>query len=81
MADCKHEALVLLNKSNKLRCRHCHLTISEGELEKDYCPECLEENGVKRYDFEPYEADDTGSVHYACEKCGQLIELNSDETN
>lgn len=81
MADCKHEALVLLNKDNKLRCRHCHLTISEDELETDYCPECFEENGIRRYDFEPYEAGDATNIHYACEKCGHLIEVDSEEAN
>jgi hypothetical protein len=74
MPRCKHETLVLLAPaSKKRRCRHCHLTIGEEELDKGYCPECYEAYGVKRRDFEAIEADEKADSRYSCEKCGAII--------
>jgi len=53
MEDCKHEILRLLPvKNNRLRCRHCHLSITEEELGNDCCPECLSAYKIRRRDFE-----------------------------
>ena len=74
MTDCNHQTLILLEpEGQKLRCRHCHLTIDEQELAGDYCPECYKASGVRRHDFEQLESDDDGQVRYSCEKCGIII--------
>lgn len=76
MTSCKHSQLVLLaeNKKSRLRCRHCHLTISPEELTEGYCPECFEIDGKKRYDFEKLEVKKSQITKYRCEKCGIIIE-------
>jgi hypothetical protein len=74
MPPCRHQNLVLIAPSNnKMRCRHCHLTIDEEELADGYCPECYEAQGVKRCDFEALEPEDDGKVRYCCENCGAII--------
>ena len=74
MSSCKHEVLTLVPiKNNKLRCRHCHLIISEDELGHDCCPECLEVHKVKRRDFERIVENDN-TIRYCCEQCGAVIE-------
>ena len=74
MTSCRHHNLVLLpQKENRLRCRHCHLTIKAKELEENYCPECFETHGARRYDFEEVEERETEVVRYSCEKCGAII--------
>ena len=74
MAACRHKSLILLApQGKKLRCRHCHLTIDETELEDGFCPECYEVSGEKRRDFEQLESEDDGIVRYGCEKCGVII--------
>jgi len=76
MTSCRHNKLVLLEKrSNKVRCRHCHLTIDEKELRSGYCPECQEVYGVRRRDFEEVKTKDEGAVVYRCEDCGTLITI------
>jgi len=76
MTSCRHNKLVLLEKrSNKVRCRHCHLTIDEKELRSGYCPECQEVCGVRRRDFEEVKTKDAGAVVYCCEDCGTLITI------
>lgn len=78
MESCAHKNLVLIKKpDNKLRCRHCYLTISRDELESDFCPECWETDGIKRRDFEKVEQNDNGSEIYRCEDCG--IPINTGE--
>ena len=75
MDSCKHRYLELLpERKKRLRCRHCHLTITADELSDGYCPECFESQGRKRYDFEELKPIKTGKVRYRCETCGVIIE-------
>lgn len=75
MTRCKHQTLVLLTQhGQKIRCRHCHLTINEGEVGDGYCPECYEVAGVRRSDFERIEAEVDEKIRYSCEQCGAIIE-------
>jgi hypothetical protein len=75
MKTCKHEILRLVpQKKNRLRCRHCHLTITEDELGTGVCPECFEVHKVQRRDFEEVPAEDSGANQYCCEGCGMVIE-------
>jgi hypothetical protein len=75
MTSCRHLHLVLLpRQKNRLRCRHCHLTITAEELPGGYCPECSEAHGKKLYDFEEVQAIDQGKTRYQCEQCGVIIE-------
>jgi len=75
MTSCEHKNLVLIKKpEGRLRCRHCYLTISDEELESDFCPECWETNGVRRRDFEKIVEKDRDTDSYRCEECGILVE-------
>ena len=75
MKSCNHNTLVLLpEKKGRLRCRHCHLTITSGELGDSYCPECYETHSEKRYDFDEIDGEESGPARYRCEDCGVLIE-------
>ena len=75
MEPCKHAVLTLLpGKGNRLRCRHCHLTITEEELAGGCCPECLTVRKERRSDFEKIIAADSGASRYCCESCGMVIE-------
>jgi hypothetical protein len=75
MNSCNHEVMTLAPvQKNRLRCRYCHLTITEDELGNDCCPECLEVHKVKRRDFEKLPAEGSGTVRYCCERCGMMIE-------
>ncbi len=75
--QCPHKNLLLLPApKDRLRCRHCALTIKSDELSSRYCPECYEATGSKRYDFDEVEEPIDGSVQYRCEDCGMLIQLN-----
>ncbi len=74
MASCDHQNLMLLPEKNRLRCQRCHLTIKAEELDGNYCPECLEIDGKKRYDFEDIATIKPGTVRYRCEGCGIIIE-------
>ena len=75
MTFCSHNQIRLLpKKKNRLRCRHCHLTIKAEELGNNYCPECFETYRKKRYDFEEMEEEDRGTVRYVCEECNIIIE-------
>lgn len=77
MTTCSHSQLVLLKENEKrLRCRHCHLTIKADELKGGYCPECYEESGVRRYDFEEVQAEEPDKVRYRCEGCNAIIEAD-----
>ena len=70
MASCKHRNLLLLPQpKDRIRCRHCHLTIKRDELRNRYCPECYETTGVKRFDFEEVAATKSDTVQYLCEDC------------
>ena len=73
MTRCRHHHLALMpQKSQRLRCRRCHLTIAADELRGGYCPECYETSGVKHDDFE--ELVSQPRTRYRCEQCGAIIE-------
>ena len=75
MSACRHLQLVLLREQkNRLRCRHCHLTINADELTSRYCPECFESSGKRRSDFEEVANVTDGITRYRCEDCGVMIE-------
>jgi len=75
MKSCKHEVLTLMQpKKTRLRCMHCHLTITEEELGSGCCPECLDVHKARRKDFEKIDGPDTGTTRYCCEKCGLVVE-------
>jgi Zn finger protein HypA/HybF involved in hydrogenase expression len=75
MSACRHLQLVLLpEQKNRLRCRHCHLTINADELTSRYCPECFESSGRKRYDFDEVAEVKDDVARYRCEDCGVMIE-------
>ena len=76
MDSCSHNNLLLLldRNKNKLRCRHCHLTINADEIGDSYCPECYEREGWKRYDLEEMQTPDSAGARYRCEDCGIFIE-------
>ena len=73
MTTCRHYNLVLLpREAPRLRCRHCHLTLSAEELGEGPCPECLDATGQRRYDFDPL-ATASQAARYRCEDCGALV--------
>ena len=75
MTACNHSKLIQLpEEKNRLRCRHCHLTIKADELGESYCPECFEMDGNKYYDFEELPAEKSVTARYRCEDCGAIIE-------
>lgn len=75
MTTCDHSELVLLAETeDRVRCRHCHLTIKTEELGDGYCPECYESTGKRRYDFENAPEQGPAVTRYRCEKCHALIE-------
>lgn len=76
MDRCPHVRLTLLRPSTetRLRCRHCHLTISEAELGGAPCPECLEAHGRRRRDFERIEVTLNETTRMRCEDCGLVTE-------
>ncbi len=77
MESCRHLHLVLLpQQKGRLRCRHCHLSIVKEELQDGYCPECFEETGKERYDFEEVQPSGTQKTRYQCEECGAIIEID-----
>jgi Zn finger protein HypA/HybF involved in hydrogenase expression len=77
MNPCKHHNLVLIpEKKNVLRCRHCHLTINADELHGGCCPECFDVHGQRHYDFDSIESPDKGKIRYRCEQCGLIIEID-----
>jgi predicted RNA-binding Zn-ribbon protein involved in translation (DUF1610 family) len=72
---CRHLKLVLLPENeSRLQCKQCHLTIKKDELGEEYCPECFEIFGRKRYDFKEIPALGNGTVKYRCEDCGVIVE-------
>ncbi len=78
MSSCRHLHLVLLPRpAKKLRCRHCHLTITAGELDGGYCPECFDALGRKNFDFEEVDAPaEDQKTRYRCEDCGVIIDVD-----
>jgi Zn finger protein HypA/HybF involved in hydrogenase expression len=78
MPECRHKNLVLIREaSGKLRCRHCHLTLTAEELNNSYCPECYEASGKKRFDFEAITVEQKKTTRYRCEDCGIIIETEA----
>lgn len=76
MSSCPHHNLMLLPAAGqRLRCRHCHLTIDPEELGDSHCPECYEAHGEKRTDFETIEGAKAAVVRYRCEDCGAFIDV------
>lgn len=74
MNECKHQNLVLLPPpKDRIRCRHCHLTLRTDELTNRYCPECYEARGIKRFDFDEVAEARSETIQYSCEECGVLI--------
>ena len=74
MTSCGHSTLTLLpHQKNRVRCRHCHLTIKTDDLVQDFCPECYEIKGVKRKDFEEVASPDAADTRYRCDACGAII--------
>ncbi len=79
MSNCPHHNLLLLEApAPRRRCRHCHLTIREDELDGGFCPECYETSGKRRYEFETLAGAD-GGIKYRCEDCGLLITAAGDK--
>ena len=75
MDSCKHTTLICVEeKGEKLRCRQCHLIISRDELGNGCCPECLDVQGTRHFDFEVVTVPDDGMARYRCESCGVVIE-------
>lgn len=76
MGACKHARLTLMMPTTevRLRCRHCHLTLPEEELEGGSCPECLEESGRRRSDFERTEIATADAARVRCEDCGLVTD-------
>ncbi len=78
MSNCPHHNLLLLEApAPRRRCRHCHLTIREDELDGGFCPECYETSGKRRYEFETLAGAGEG-INYRCEDCGLLITAAGD---
>jgi len=75
-STCLHQKISFIRPDTKQRfqCQHCHLTITEEELGKNFCPECFEKTGKKHYDFESVTSHLTNNVRYRCESCGIIIE-------
>ncbi|MFZ1757421.1 MAG: hypothetical protein WBO46_13935 [Caldilineaceae bacterium] len=72
---CLHKNLVLLTEAkDRVRCRHCHLTIRSEQL-SGFCPECYETSGQKRNDFDAVEIQGNGKVQYECDDCGVRISV------
>jgi Zn finger protein HypA/HybF involved in hydrogenase expression len=73
MTSCRHDKLLLLPEDHqRLRCRHCHLTLKAEALQGGHCPECLATTGKKHHDFETIRTP--VNTRYRCEKCGAIIE-------
>ena len=80
MNACSHRNLLLIPAAaQRVRCRHCHLTIAAEELGDGPCPECLEATGQRRTDFEAVAAPRTAAVQYRCEDCGAIISAKGEK--
>ena len=77
MTSCKHSSLILLpEKGCRVRCCNCYLTIESSELDDGFCPECFENHGEKRYDFEGVKSEPVERARYQCEECGVIIDCD-----
>jgi len=69
---------MLLNPAkSRLRCRHCHLTLTAEELGDGFCPECYERWGKRHDEFEIIALPENETVRYRCEDCGAIIAVMS----
>ncbi|TMA62871.1 MAG: hypothetical protein E6J73_09875 [Deltaproteobacteria bacterium] len=76
MTTCNHAELELLPaRKRTLRCRYCHLTLDGQELGDNYCPECFDRSGERRYEFEEVERANDGAATYRCEQCGAVVKI------
>ena len=77
VTECKHTKLTFVEESSerRVRCQHCHLTITDSELAGGYCPECYETAGVKRYAFDRVPPAAKGPQRLRCEDCALLIDV------
>lgn len=80
MSKCMHTKLTVLRTSTetRVRCRACHLTITEAELAGGYCPECYEGSGAKRYEFEPVAQVNKDPPRLRCEDCALIIDVQAE---
>lgn len=79
MSECAHQNLLLLTAlKNRIRCRHCHLTLRPDELKQRWCPECYESSGKKRTDFDKVTEAKSGGAAYRCEDCSAFISVQDD---
>ena len=78
MSECFHKNLTLIRaQTKKLRCEHCHLTISPDELEEGYCPECYESTGQKKTDFKEVPPEASNKSQYICDDCQITITVQN----
>jgi hypothetical protein len=76
MNECHHANLELLPvRKRTLRCRHCHLTLDGAELGDNYCPECFDRSGQRRYEFDEVESAGDAVATYRCEQCGAIVKM------
>ena len=74
MSACSHRLLELLpEEEDRVRCRHCDLTISKAELGGGCCPECFDRSGDRHYDFDELREGNRGVSRYRCEECGAIV--------
>ncbi len=74
MDECRHANILIINQNtDRVRCRHCHLTIKAEDLDDGYCPECFSERGIRRSDFEKIVSVDKAPAQYRCEDCGAML--------
>ena len=74
MSSCSHTALELLPEPlGRVRCRHCHLTLTRDDLKDGFCPECFDTSGLKQYEFDELVEEKSGVARYRCENCGVII--------
>jgi hypothetical protein len=71
---CRHPELVLPRSRPRLQCRRCGLTLTAEELGAGPCPECLEDRGERRREFEPLPGVPPGDRGYRCAACGTRID-------
>ncbi len=66
-----------MERSEKLRCEVCHLTLTEEELNGGYCPECYETTGRKNKEFSKVTLNQENFSQYRCEDCGTTIKAEA----
>jgi uncharacterized Zn finger protein len=51
------------------------LTLDGQELGDNYCPECFDRSGERRYEFDEVERANDGAATYRCEQCGAVVKI------